>query len=316
MASGLGFLGTRASGCCKTPCPGFPLHTVEMCLSLNMYTSAALAIGCLVDDDTCETLNPDIHYAWPETLDSWGRKCRVVKWVRQIPDGQFLRIRLCAAAGLCDVTCPDRAAPGYVPNQLLSLKIDGADVVDRIQAVANAGGRDGCVRAWCTNGESGAVNLTGTDDCCKYEFEVTPTPVAASALVTGTFYQITSIGGTDFTDGGAVANTVGLTFQKDASVLTGSGTATPVLVASAMIIGQWYTIQTTTSGVAGLLGLTTNFTLYGAASNAPGTRFLCTAAGAGTGTVLGSLVYWNADDNTPLDLPHSAEIVYGPLGAV
>lgn len=58
-------------------------------------------------------------------------------------------------------------------------------------------------------------------------------------------------------------------------------TTNPDVLATAMVPGTQYQIKTSGS---------TNFTLYGAASNTPGTIFTCTAVGTGTGTVASTAV--------------------------
>lgn len=58
-------------------------------------------------------------------------------------------------------------------------------------------------------------------------------------------------------------------------------TTNPNIAATAMVAGTQYQIKVTGS---------TNFTLYGAASNVPGTIFTCTATGAGTGVVASTAI--------------------------
>ena len=53
-----------------------------------------------------------------------------------------------------------------------------------------------------------------------------PTPVAATALVSGTEYTITTVGDTDFTLVGSADNNVGTVFTATGAG-TGTGTATP-----------------------------------------------------------------------------------------
>lgn len=116
-------------------------------------------------------------------------------------------------------------------------------------------------------------------------------------IITGITYQIVYVGSTDFTLIGAASNTVGTEFTA-----TGPGTGTgrakvvncvdnpdvlyeqrPFRVSGTSLvenagsfeIGKTYTITTTG---------TTDFTLIGAASNTPGTEFVATGPGTGTGT--------------------------------
>jgi hypothetical protein len=88
------------------------------------------------------------------------------------------------------------------------------------------------------------------------------TATAAPTLVAGKIYTIASLGTTDFTQIGAISNTVGTTFRCTAPG-TGTGTAGPLY-------------KITSPG-------NTNFTSIGAANSVIGTTFVATGVGTGTG---------------------------------
>lgn len=101
----------------------------------------------------------------------------------------------------------------------------------------------------------------------------------AGFFVIGRSYQILTIGTTDFTTIGALANTVG-TYFTATGIGTGTGTAIDaanLTTAGAFTINRRYQILT--------VG-TTNFTLIGATSNSVGSTFVATGVGAGTGTAV------------------------------
>ena len=178
FASGQGFLLSvpGARGCCSTPCPGFPLHTVKVCLRLNEYTIASVAVGCVTTSEEV----PIISYSWPTTYTSNGRRCRDVAFEQTVPHGSLLRIRLCPNSAICAASCPDRTNPAYIPNALSKFTIDGLDWSDEILDLANAGGSyPGDARpyahSWCTSAALNVdVNFDDADDepikpgCCAY----------------------------------------------------------------------------------------------------------------------------------------------------
>jgi hypothetical protein len=105
--------------------------------------------------------------------------------------------------------------------------------------------------------------------------------VAAGSFVPGQTYVILSTGTTDYTLIGASSNQPGTQFVATGAG-TGTGTATQVVQqiansssAGSFIPGQTYIIQSTGS---------TNFTQIGASNNQPGTQFVATGVGTGTGT--------------------------------
>lgn len=117
------------------------------------------------------------------------------------------------------------------------------------------------------------------------------TPILATALVAGSKYVVLTLGTSDFTIAGAAANVLGAVFTATKAA-TGTGTAVPATIdvnvpATSLVVGQKYII---------LIVGSTDFTLYGAASNTVGLEFTATAVGLGTGVVInnsssGTLTY-------------------------
>ena len=107
------------------------------------------------------------------------------------------------------------------------------------------------------------------------------TPILATALVAGSKYVVLTLGTSDFTIAGAAANVLGAVFTAT-NAATGTGTAVPATIdvnvpATALVVGQKYIIL--------IIG-TTDFTLYGAASNTIGLEFTASVVGLGTGVVI------------------------------
>jgi hypothetical protein len=107
------------------------------------------------------------------------------------------------------------------------------------------------------------------------------TPILATALVAGSKYVVLTLGTSDFTIAGAAANVLGAVFTATKAA-TGTGTAVPATIdvnvpATALVVGQKYIIL--------IIG-TTDFTLYGAASNTVGLEFTASVVGLGTGVVI------------------------------
>lgn len=105
---------------------------------------------------------------------------------------------------------------------------------------------------------------------------------AASAFLIGKKYKITDVGTTTvWTDYGAASGTLGeiftCTYVATSLGLAGDGLAYHVENAGDFSVGRIYQIET-----AG----TTDFTAMGAADNNPGTKFMATGAGSGTGVAI------------------------------
>jgi len=107
------------------------------------------------------------------------------------------------------------------------------------------------------------------------------TPILATALVVGSRYTVLTLGTSDFTLAGAASNVLGAVFTATKSIF-GTGTVVPATIdvnvpATSLVVGQKYII---------LIVGTTNFTLYGAASNTVGLEFTASAVGLGTGVTI------------------------------
>ena len=107
------------------------------------------------------------------------------------------------------------------------------------------------------------------------------TPILATALVAESKYVVLTLGTSDFTIAGAAANVLGAVFTATKAA-TGTGTAVPATIdvnvpATSLVVGQKYIIL--------IIG-TTDFTLYGAASNTVGLEFTASVVGLGTGVVI------------------------------
>lgn len=104
--------------------------------------------------------------------------------------------------------------------------------------------------------------------------------ITAGSFVIGTYYEITTVGTTSFTDIGADENSVGILF-KATDVGIGSGVAKiiPMMTvpAGSFVQGVTYTVLTVGN---------TDFTAFGAISNTVGMKFIATGPGIGSGTVI------------------------------
>ena len=130
---------------------------------------------------------------------------------------------------------------------------------------------------------AGSINFTSTNPITlagavpDTTASVSSTP-SITLLITGNFYQIVTLGDTDFTLIGAPSNTVGVSFTA-----TGAGTGTGTVV-SGLTIGRTYRIVTPG---------TTNFVSLGAADNLVNTVFTATNSGFNSGT--GTIAYANSN---------------------
>ena len=171
----LGFSGTAGSGCCVLPCPAYPIHTVTICILVNIETAVKIQQGCLKsglesdDDSEAEAFKnqSDIGYSHGQTYDSWGRKCRVINWTRQVPDDAFIRLRFIGLDGV-ESPCDDSTAN----NAILKFEIDGADMrhmINRYLGATLGASPYYYVKAGCAG--SPATGQTASDYsylCCTY----------------------------------------------------------------------------------------------------------------------------------------------------
>jgi hypothetical protein len=93
----------------------------------------------------------------------------------------------------------------------------------------------------------------------------TLTPTAAGSILADKWYNINTVGTTNFTLIGASSNTVGLSFKTSKPLIN---------VTSGLVTGVSYSIASPG---------TTNFTLIGSANNTVGTIFIATGPGSGSG---------------------------------
>lgn len=151
VSNTLGFI-TQAvnTACCPFPCPSFPLHKVSICVRINALTCIKFQTGCGIPG-TGPVCDYDIKWSWDTTQDTWGRSCRVVHFERTVPDGAFVRFRLCR----CDPCADDNDATDvYVPNVLLKFQIDGVDYRAFLDALSQREDPvQGCVQAQYTAGD-------------------------------------------------------------------------------------------------------------------------------------------------------------------
>ena len=164
----LGFSGTAGSKCCAQACPAYPIHTVNICVLLNLATEVRIQQGCItVAEDAIShdaghaPEQTDIGYSSGQTYDSWGRSCRVVNWTRKVPDDAFIRLRFLPVD---DAPCSSSEAS--VANKILKFEVDG---VDLRQSIALYTGVTGGVSetSYFKAGCMGSA-IAGSE-CCDYE---------------------------------------------------------------------------------------------------------------------------------------------------
>jgi len=152
----LGFSGPGGARCAAQSCPAYPIHTVNICVLVNLDTQVRIQQGCLggVDEVDVDGLpdfeQADVTYSGGQTYDSWGRRCRVVSWSRKVTDDAFIRLRFMDAADTESASCPD----GFhnVKNQLLKFEIDGVSAISTITALLGVSGgasRTSYLKAGC-----------------------------------------------------------------------------------------------------------------------------------------------------------------------
>lgn len=166
VATSVGSLGFRGAGCCRLPCPAFPLHHVVICFEVNATTSVQIDIGCPGEGATgCAT-----QWIYGAPQDSWGRQSRVVQFDQKVQDGAFIRITTCAKAPSCTSSSDCGLGPvdleGGHPHasKLLRYLVDGTDITRYLHTVLiSEGHEDGCVFVGC------ADHTGATGSCCNYE---------------------------------------------------------------------------------------------------------------------------------------------------
>lgn len=167
VASTVGSLGFKGAGCCRLPCPAFPLHHVVICFEVNATSSVQIDVGCPgVGATGCAT-----QWIYGAPQDSWGRQTRVVQFDQQVQDGAFIRITTCAKSPSCTVSSDcglgpeDPLVEGSFPlaNKLLRYIVDGTDITRYLQTVLSSESHtDGCVYVGCSD------HTPANTDCCNY----------------------------------------------------------------------------------------------------------------------------------------------------
>ncbi len=174
-ANALGFQG--AHGCCLSPCVQFPPYNVQICVLINSRTQVKISVGCATSADAC-----DIYYPPTVAQDSWGRKCRMVSFSRQVPKGAFIRIQLCGLDGCSDSCYPSSyEVGGFVPNALQTFSVDGVSKLQTLLDVADDFSGEvtnPCyVKAACIGSVTGATAGDTGNACCQWYDPAQTAPV-------------------------------------------------------------------------------------------------------------------------------------------
>jgi len=174
IANPLGFSGRHP--CCAAPCVQFPPNNVQICLTINSRTQAKISQGCATEgkDDECA-----LYFPPSVATDSWGKRCRLVSWSRQVPTGAYIRIQLCPLDGCTDAcSTPAYTSDALVvtPNVLSTFTVNGVSKLIDFAAARDLGGEVGClVKAACI-GAKGDAAIDPLNKCCQW---TTVGPVAA-----------------------------------------------------------------------------------------------------------------------------------------
>ena len=123
-------LGAFGPSCCRGPCPSLELVPVEICVQVNSSTCVTFAEACLVDASTC-TFTAD----WGITQDSWGRRCRTVHFVRQVPSNKYIQLSFCACNPCVGCTWSPSVDPARPVNVLTKIRINGVNYLDALQSI-------------------------------------------------------------------------------------------------------------------------------------------------------------------------------------
>jgi hypothetical protein len=146
VANAQGF--RNAPGCCAAPCPAFPLHKLNICLSVARGTLVEFTRGC--GGTTCD----DINWGWSEFQSSNGDTCATINIsYTDIQNGSFVRLKLCPE-NPCNPCDPQYTCSGaLVYNTLTKFQVDGVDYKTTLQAIANSEDQDTfCYKVRCADG--------------------------------------------------------------------------------------------------------------------------------------------------------------------
>lgn len=163
------------------------MHRVKIALSVNANSEVAIKQGCKVVCDTPTTSEAltgvpcEVKWLAGESVYTSGAwESGGGTWSRTVKDGTYLSICVRPINQCATGDCYGIGGSSDTPNVLRCFTIDEVDQRDYIQAVANAGGIAGCVRAGC-----GAVD-TG---CCA------PGTWTTDAMPIGTLIVVGPISG-------------------------------------------------------------------------------------------------------------------------
>jgi hypothetical protein len=177
IANPLGFSGRHP--CCAAPCVQFPPNNVQICLTINSQTQVKISQGCRLDSEDC-----DLFFPPSVATDSWGKRCRLVSWSRQVPTGAYIRIQLCPLDSCTDACSPPTYSSLIIPNSLSTFTVNGVNKAVDLAAAAVAGGTIGCyIKAACIgvrqSGPSGD-SFDPANACCQW---ITPVDGSANRSV-------------------------------------------------------------------------------------------------------------------------------------
>jgi hypothetical protein len=162
VSNTLGFQGAASESCCNLPCTVGSQVKVVACVQLVADTQVSITTGCAVPNDSGDLCPFDITYNVPITETTELRRVRVVTIDRLMNPNQLLKLNFSSALPYPS-PCPARGE-NAATNKLLSLRIDGVDYRNLLQAVADSeSGSQGCWVARCEfAGASPAVS-----SCCS-----------------------------------------------------------------------------------------------------------------------------------------------------
>jgi hypothetical protein len=164
IANPLGFSGRHP--CCAAPCVQFPPNNVQICLTINSRTQVKISQGCRIDGQGC-----DLYFPPSVAADSWGKRCRLVSWTRQVPTGAYIRIQLCPLDGCSDACDTPAYSTLSIPNSLSTFTVNGVSKLGDFLAARQDGGEldESClVKAACIGAKSVSTTPVVGDTCCQW----------------------------------------------------------------------------------------------------------------------------------------------------
>jgi hypothetical protein len=141
----------------------FPPNNVQICLTINSKTQVKISQGCRLDAEDC-----DLYFPPSVAADSWGKRCRLVSWSRQVPTGAYIRIQLCPLDGCSDACSPPAYSALTISNSLSTFSVNGVSKLVDFTAARDLGGEVGCyVKAACIGAKTTEV-ITADQPCCGW----------------------------------------------------------------------------------------------------------------------------------------------------